>query len=186
MHSSVNNEHNSVQEHAGTFRSSCHWKTKSTYQPQLTYILQIPQTLAVWIILCGLQLSFWWLPVRQSNVNIQTTQIPFVYLNYEPPCTGTHVRFLYACTQSISQSSDRRLQVFYLPKNAFKGNYEKLSYADSLRDQEATEGLKGWRWLKVTAHSSFYLTAILLSHFNSHSWLKNPLPCSSHLLWFVF
>lgn len=32
----------------------------------------------------------------------------------------------------------------------------------------------------------FYLVGILLTHFNSHSSLKRPLHCSSHLLWFVF
>lgn len=176
----MNNEHNSVHKHAGTFRSSCHLKTKSTFQPKLTYILQIPQTLVVWITLCGLQHRFWWLPVRQSNVNIQTTQIPFVFPNYGSPCSGTRVRFLYACTQSIFQSSHKRLQVFQLPKNEFKGNH------DLAEGSRGDGGLKGRRWLKVTAHSSFYLIAILLSHFNSHSWLKNPLPRSSHLLWFAF
>lgn len=41
-------------------------------------------------------------------------------------------------------------------------------------------------WLSSAAHSSLYLTSILLPHFNSHSSLKSPLRCCSHFLWFVF
>lgn len=123
--------------------------------------------------------------------------------------------------QTTFQGSDRRLQVFELPKNVwhiygatpklsfnnkdrvlfsmwwlktkkqvrviFEHRYhdEKWSPADLLRGQDASE-LEDWRWLGSTAHSSFYLTGILLTHFNSHSLLKSPLRCSSHLLWFVF
>lgn len=65
-------------------------------------------------------------------------------------------------------------------------HYEKWSRADLLR-RPGWVGNGGLGSAAAAAHSSFfYLSAILPTHFNSHSSLERPLRCNSHLLWFVF
>lgn len=41
---------------------------------------------------------------------------------------------------------------------------------------------RGGKVANVAQLILLFISAILLTHFNSHSWLKSPLPCSSHLL----
>lgn len=65
-------------------------------------------------------------------------------------------------------------------------HYEKWSRADLLRGPGMSWNWRTWCWLNSAAHSSLYLSGILLPHFNSHSSLKSPLRCRSHFLWFVF
>lgn len=112
-------------------------------------------------------------------------------------------------------SSDRRLGAFFF-LNAFKANtqmqpqirmlngifYEARSFLLSKSQVSswkmipgwlAGEGrLVGWVWTAAPTPTKrpqlilLFISPILPTHFNSHSWLKSPFPHSSHLLWFVF
>lgn len=47
---------------------------------------------------------------------------------------------------------------------------------------DATLNHRGGKVADAAQLILLFISTILLTHFNSHSWLKSPLPCSSHLL----
>lgn len=117
--------------------------------------------------------------LRQEIKGIWVTQKPFVHLWATPKVSLNNKGFMFffAC-----------------------GDWKKKSEGDiwtevslwkmiPCRLAEGAGMSWNWRarcWLNSAAHSSLYLSGILLPHFNSHSSLKSPLRCRSHFLWFVF
>lgn len=105
-------------------------------------------------------------------------QKPFVHLWPTPRVSSNIKDWMFFSMQRMKKK--KKKWRWYLSGAIIMKSYPVLTRSGG-RDELELEGSE-----LLTAHSSRYLSDILLPHFNSHSSLKSPIRCRSHFLWFVF